>query len=298
MSIFSTRLKELRYEAKISQQELSKIIGISKSSINMYERGEREPGLEMVKAFADYFDVKTDYLLGKTDVKRGLRIKDVMNRSMSNSVRLYRKRNGLTPKQFADMIGVDEAYVESLELEEIKPETSVLVKICDLLEAAPTIDVTNGEINLTPKRYLDLQLFAAPLPKDVRPIKTKKLPMLGNVACGEPIFAQESHESYVDADSDTDADFCLTAKGDSMINARIFDGDVLFVKSQPTVENGEIAVVLIEDEATVKRVYYDKENNVITLAPENPLYKPLRYEGPALDQIRILGKVVSGQYKI
>ena len=83
-----------------------------------------------------------------------------------------------------------------------------------------------------------------------------------------------------------------------MINARIFDGDILFVKSQEIVEDGEIAVVLIEDEATVKRVYYDKENNVITLIPENPTYKPMRYSGAELDQIRILGKVVSGLYKI
>ena len=149
--------------------------------------------------------------------------------------------------------------------------------------------------------WLQVLLFfavSAGLLACLRPIVRKRLPMLGNVACGEPIFAGESHESYVDANSDTDADFCLTAKGDSMVNARIFDGDVLFVKSQPTVEDGEIAVVLIEDEATVKRVYYDKENNVITLAPENPLYKPMRYEGAKLDQIRILGKVVSGQYRI
>ncbi len=140
----------------------------------------------------------------------------------------------------------------------------------------------------------DAKLF----PAESRPIIRKKLPMLGNVACGEPIFAEESHDSFVDADGEIDADFCLTAKGDSMINARIFNGDILFVKSQTTVENGEIAVVLIEDEATVKRVYYDKENNTITLSPENPLYKPMRYEGAKLDQIRILGKVIAGQYKM
>lgn len=67
MSIFGTRLKELRNKASLSQQELSNIIGISKSSINMYERGEREPGLETVRALADYFNVQTDYLLGKTN---------------------------------------------------------------------------------------------------------------------------------------------------------------------------------------------------------------------------------------
>lgn len=143
----------------------------------------------------------------------------------------------------------------------------------------------------------NLQLFAEYLPQNARPTKTKKLPMLGNVACGEPMYASESYDAYIDVGSDIDADFCLTAKGDSMINARIFDGDILFVKSQPTVENGEIAVVLIEDEATVKRVYYDRENNIVTLVPENPTYKPMRYSGTQLNQIRIIGKVILGQYK-
>lgn len=132
----------------------------------------------------------------------------------------------------------------------------------------------------------------------IRPIATKRLPLLGNVACGEPIFAEETKGTYIDVDGDIDADFCLTASGDSMINARIFDGDILFVKSQSIVDDGEIAVVLIEEEATVKRVYYDRENNIITLVPENPMYKPMRYIGEQLNNIRILGKVVFGQYRV
>ena len=129
-------------------------------------------------------------------------------------------------------------------------------------------------------------------------VKTKKLPLLGNVACGEPIFASEEQDYYATVGADMGADFCLKAKGDSMINARIFDGDTLFVKKQDSVDDGEIAVVLIDDEATVKRVYFDRENGILTLIPENPTYKPMRYTGSKLNRIRILGKVVSGQYKI
>lgn len=131
-----------------------------------------------------------------------------------------------------------------------------------------------------------------------RGVKTKKLPILGNVACGEPIFASEEYDYYATVGADMAADFCLTARGDSMINARIFDGDTLFVRKQESVEDGEIAVVLIDDEATVKRVYFDRENGILTLMPENPTYKPMRYMGSRLNSIRILGKVVSGQYKI
>lgn len=144
--------------------------------------------------------------------------------------------------------------------------------------------------------------YASKLVGVIKPISKQKLPVLGNVACGEPIFADERHESYIESGNDIDADFCLVAKGDSMINARIFDGDMLFVKSQSTVDNGDIAVVLIDDKATVKRVYieHNSDNTVsmLTLIPENPMYRPMRYTGHALDTVRILGKVVAGQYKV
>ena len=133
---------------------------------------------------------------------------------------------------------------------------------------------------------------------NVRPITVKKLPVLGAIACGEPIYAEQCYEGYATTSGNLDADFCLVAKGDSMTGARIFDGDILFVRKQDSVDDGDIAVVLIDDEATVKRVYFDRENGILTLIPENPTYKPMRYMGSRLDSIRILGKVVSGQYKI
>jgi len=124
----------------------------------------------------------------------------------------------------------------------------------------------------------------------LNPIKTKKFPMLGKIACGEPIYANEEYETFIEASADINADFCLTAKGDSMINARIFNGDIVFIKEQPDVENGEIAAVLIEDEVTLKRVY--KYENRLELRPENPIHKVQNYEGETLNHIRILGKAV------
>lgn len=105
---------------------------------------------------------------------------------------------------------------------------------------------------------------------NLRPIRLKRFPLLGEIA----------------------ADFCLLARGDSMIGARIYDGDAVFIRSQPMVENGEIAAVIIDDEATLKRVYYDKINAILQLVPENPAYSPLVYVGAQLDSIRILGKAV------
>ena len=127
----------------------------------------------------------------------------------------------------------------------------------------------------------------------IMPISRKKYRIIGEIACGEPIYADEHYESYFEADKDIDADFCLTAKGDSMINARIFDGDVVFIKQQSDVENGEIAAVIINGEATLKRVY--KYSGRIELRAENPLYQSLNFEGEQLNGIRILGKAVAFQ---
>lgn len=128
---------------------------------------------------------------------------------------------------------------------------------------------------------------------NISPIKTKKFPLLGEIACGKPIYADEEHESYISANEDIQADFCLRAKGDSMINADIYDGDIVFIRKQDIVDDGEIAAVIIEDEATLKRVYYDRENNRLQLVAENPKYAPLIYVNEELNYIHILGKAVA-----
>lgn len=127
---------------------------------------------------------------------------------------------------------------------------------------------------------------------NIKPVKLKRFPLLGEIACGEPIFADEDRESYVMADMDINADFCLTAKGDSMINARINDGDIVFIKEMPVVNNGDIAAVIIDDEATLKKVYYYPDKGKLVLYPENPNYEPFIYVGEELNSIRILGKAV------
>ncbi len=127
---------------------------------------------------------------------------------------------------------------------------------------------------------------------NIRPISMKRFPLLGEIACGEPIFASEDKNNYVMADMDISADFCLRAKGDSMINARIYDGDLVFIREMPMVDNGDIAAVIIDDEATLKKVYYYPEKSRLVLFPENPVYEPFVYTGEELNSIRILGKAV------
>ena len=129
-------------------------------------------------------------------------------------------------------------------------------------------------------------------------IEIRKFPLLGEIACGEPIFANEDRESYVVAGADIKADFCLKCKGDSMINARIHDGDIVFVRKQSTVDNGEIAAVLIENEATLKRVFYYPDKAKLVLQAENSSFEPLVYIGEEIERIEILGKAVAFQSDI
>ena len=211
---------------------------------------------------------------------------------LGERIRRFRKEKGLSLEQLADMIGTSRQTVH-------RYETGAIANI-----PHEKVEAMAEALGTTPARLMGWEeegifpTFNNISIASLAGASSKKLPILGNVACGEPIFASEEHGYYARANGDIGADFCLTARGDSMINARIFDGDLLFVRKQESVDDGEIAVILIDDEATVKRVYFNREDGILTLMPENPTYKPMRYMGSQLDRVRILGKVVSGQYKI
>ena len=133
----------------------------------------------------------------------------------------------------------------------------------------------------------------APIEKvdNIIPIKKVRfIPLLGKIACGEPILAEENIEGKIILPDEVNADFALTCKGNSMTDARINDGDIVYIKKQPTVENGEIAAVLIENEATLKRFYI--QGDTVILKPENSSMSPLVYTKEQLNEIRILGKAV------
>lgn len=132
---------------------------------------------------------------------------------------------------------------------------------------------------------------------NVFPIELKKFPLLGKIACGIPKYTNEDRESYVLSGTNIDADFCLKASGDSMINARILDGDIIFIRKQDIVENGEIAAVVVngDSEATLKRFFYYKEKSLLILKPENSAYEDQIYTGNELEQVHVLGKAIAFQ---
>lgn len=119
----------------------------------------------------------------------------------------------------------------------------------------------------------------------------RRIPLLGTIACGLPLLASENVEQEVGVPENIRADFALRCKGDSMINARIFSGDVVYIRQQDTAENGQIAAVLIGEEATLKRVRQFPDH--ISLEPENPQYRPIVLWGDEMNSVRILGVAVA-----
>ena len=216
--MFGTILKKLREDAGMSQEQLGGILGISKSTIGMYEQGNREPKNAVLVRLAEIFKVTVDALLG-------------CEKENETYTALY-----------------DESDLEKL--------------------------------GITRPQY-------------------EQFPVLGKISCGLPILCVEENDIFVDASSDIRADFCLTARGNSMINARIFDGDTIFIRHQHTVSNGEIAAVIVNDEeVTLKRLYYYPEQGRLILQPENPTYQPQEYSGEELNHIRVIGKAIAATHHL
>lgn len=135
------------------------------------------------------------------------------------------------------------------------------------------------------------------IPKGFIPVpKTTKIPLVGTIACGVPILAEENIDGYVELPDNIRADFALRCKGDSMIGAGIRDGDTVYIRKQPTIEIGQIAAVRIDGEATLKRFY--REGDTVTLVPENSSYRPLVFVGEDINNIVIEGLAVAYTHKL
>lgn len=205
--------------------------------------------------------------------------------TFGEKLRTARKQKKLTQKELALKIGAAHNSISNWENNQNKPDPDTIQELCWVLDVTPNYFFSSEKAN-----WENLPRFS-----NIRPIETKKIPLLGKIACGQPTFAEEQLETFVDASADLQADFCLQAKGDSMINARIHDGDIVFVRQQPEVENGQIAAVIINDEATLKRVSYFPEKSMLILKPENPAYMDLVFVGEELENVHILGKAVAFQ---
>ena len=207
---------------------------------------------------------------------------------MLNRIKELRQERKITQSVLANYLGVAQNTLSYWEQGKYDIDNESLNKIADYFNVS--VDYLLGRSN-APANPIDPFSFA-----NIQPIKKHRIPLLGEIACGEPIFADEDFEGFIE--SDIEADFALRCSGDSMTGARIMDGDIVLIKKQDMVENGQIAAVIIENEATLKRVMYFKEKNTLILKPENPRYEDLIYTNDELNQIRILGKAVAFYSKV
>ncbi len=199
-----------------------------------------------------------------------------MSTTFGDRIRDARKAVGLTQRQLADKIDVSNTSISNCENSFSMPDPDTIQHLC-------------WALGVQPNYFFSADDF---LPGNVIPMpKMRKIPLIGSIAFGAPILAEEHIEEYINIPKHISADFALTCKGDSMINARIFDGDVVYIQQQNTVENGEIAAVLIDSDATLKRVRIFEDH--ISLEPENPQYRPLVLWGDDMNTVRILGKAVA-----
>ena len=191
--------------------------------------------------------------------------------------------NGLTTEQLSQRSGVPKGTLNKLLNGETRnPTGSTLKKIADAL---------NCPVELLYPR--DGQAaHGLRNSEDVLSIHRRAIPLLGEIAAGVPIYADEQFE-VTSCDESLHCDFALRVRGDSMTGARIHDGDIVFIRRQEDVDDGEIAAVLLNDEATLKRVYHIR--NGLQLLPMNPKYAPMVFTLDECDSIRILGKAVGLQ---
>ena len=212
---------------------------------------------------------------------------------LSNKLKELRKTKRLTLEELAKAVGTSRQTIHRYEngvISNVPAEKVVLL--------AEALGVTPAELmGWERAEYNNMEANSEDV-DNALVLGVKRLPILGEIACGQPIFANEEHESFALVDADLDADFCLRAKGDSMTGARIMDGDVVFIHSQNAVDNGEIAAVVIDDEATLKRVYYYPADAKLILSAENPKYPPLVYTGEELNRVNIIGKALAFQSRV
>lgn len=206
--------------------------------------------------------------------------------TVGDRIRQVRQEQDVTQQELADYIGVSKQAVYKYENNIVTNiPTDKVDAIAKRLKVSPAY-LMGWEEQPTPK-----PTSPAPIPPGFMPMpKMKKVPLIGAIACGDPITALQNREGDVDVPEDVRCDFALKCHGDSMVGAGIHDGDVVYIHIQPEVENGEIAAVRIGDEATLKRVYLHMD--YVELRPENPAFESIIRRKEDMNDVHIEGKAV------
>lgn len=200
--------------------------------------------------------------------------------SIGRNIRYLRERSQMSQADVAKLLGVTDKAVSTWENDKKIPRMGKIEKICSMFGVRKS-ELLEDDLTLS-------------IPRNITPLsQMKKIPLVGQIACGKPILAEENVTDYIDLPSHIRADFALTCKGDSMIGAGIQDGDIVYIRKQEIVENGEIAAVIVneESEATLKRFY--RVENMVTLSAENPHFPPFVFQNDEINRLHIVGKAIA-----
>ena len=199
-----------------------------------------------------------------------------------NRIKELREELKKSRAQVARELNMPYTTYVNYEKEEREPNSEVLIIIANYFHVS--VDYLIGR---TDNRHSSYAVAENLIPLN----HIIKIPIIGRIACGTPILAELNFEGFTFCPDQVNADFALKCQGDSMIDAGIQDGDLVYIQETPKVESGEIAAVVIGEEATLKKVYY--QDDTITLLPANSNYEPLIFKKEALNEIRICGKAVA-----
>lgn len=203
-------------------------------------------------------------------------------------LRQIRMERGLSLDELAAILNTTKQVLSRYETKKRIPRIAVVAEYARIL-GMPTA-VLLGE-------------HADPPREITRENDVKRVPILGGAACGEPIFSPSDGTEFVAVDADVPCDFALIAQGDSMTGDRIFSGDLVFIRKQDNVRDGEIAAVAIDNELTLKRIrrLRGPDGRVVftQLLPSNPSYSPIDIGGEDETRcVNILGKAVAVRFMI
>lgn len=212
--------------------------------------------------------------------------------TLGEYIKAYREEHRMSQREFARLCGFTNGYISMLENGKNSQTGRPIKSSIGVYKAvASAVGLTTGDLlaMLDDDVSLDMNRTADNV-QTMPQIRT--VPRLGSIACGTPILAQQNIEGYDAVPDFVNCDFTLVCKGDSMTGARIYDGDVVCIRQQETVDNGQIAAVLIDDEtecgaATLKRVRFT--DGGVILWPENPNYAPMVFTGADVNRVHILG---------
>lgn len=215
--------------------------------------------------------------------------------AISDNIKFLREYSDLSQADFGALFGVSGKAVSTWEKGTREPRMGVIQKMADKFGLLKS-DIIDGDVSTLMHRAKSSP--TSDIPKGFIPVpNTTKIPLVGAIACGVPILAEENVEGYVELPDNIRADFALRCKGDSMIGAGIRDGDIVYIrKTNEIPRNGRITAVRIEDEATLKRFYL--QGDTVRLVAENPAVPTLVFVGEEINSLAVEGLAVGYTHKI